>query len=1589
MLANKLASLAALLAVVVGILVLVGWAFDIAVLKSILPGWVAMKANTAACFILIGVALWLTARYSISDCGLRISEKSLRSPHSAILIGLARLCGLLAGLIGLLALGEYIFGWNPGIDHWLFREPSGTVGTSYPGRMAPEAALCFVLLSVAFWFTGDSRHIRKSTRTRWTVLAPVNLGLLVTILALAAMLSYATPSLGPYGWFGLTIMAIHTSVLFAMLGMAVITISWQQNILPWSLGRNTTVALACGMALLVFIGLSINRSQFWLVDTNRKIAYSEEVLNNTVNLQIELAEAHAHARGYIITGDERFLKSYLEAIAGYNKKMSTLRQLIVGSPHQQQQASLIETNVDLLQRWTQQFIDAPRTGTTNTARSKIDDHGGDLLDNIRITFDQIENEHQQFIRELKQESESVARFSYITIATGTLASLLIFLTVIFRLNFAVNERQSKELALQESEEKFRKITESAQDAIIMIGTDQRISFWNAAATRVFGYTAAEAIGQYLHALITPASARAGFAQAFPHFQETGKGPIIGKVRELTALRKGGEEFTAELSVSATQFGGQWHAIGIVRDITERKRAEELIRESEARYRKIFEHAADIIYLLNLDGTFRSISPAFEQITGWKVEEWIGKPFALIVHPDDLPAASAAFQKALSGESIPSFRLRVARKSGQYFDAEIIITPFEGDMAMGIARDITESTQAEEGLRKSEAEFRTLAEAMPQIVWITRADGGNIYFNQQWMDYTGLTLEESLGHGWNKPFHPDDQQRAWDAWQQAAATNGIYSIESRLRRADGIYRWWLVRGVPLLDADDKIIKWFGTCTDIHDLKIAELEISRINLELRESERRFRDLLENVELVSVMRDSEERITYCNEFLLRLTGWKYEEIIGRNWVEIFVPPEIAQQKKKVFTELILNKPEARHDESEILTRSGERQLIHWNNSVLRSGYGDVTGTASIGENITGRKQAEESLRKLSLAVEQSPNPVIITDLDANIEYVNEAFVKATGYSLAEVVGQNPRLLQSGKTPETSYNDLWAHLTRGEVWKGEFINRRKDGSEYIESVFVSAVRQADGRVTNYLAIKEDITEHKRMGQALRENEARYKRITEGLTDYQYTVRIENGRAVDTTQSPACATVTGYTPEEFAANPHLWFQMIVPQDRELVMKHVHQVLAGRDIPPIEHRIIKKNGETRWISDTTILFKDASGKLLSYDGVIKDITVRMLMEEKLLVNKNRLKEAQRIGKLGSLDWDLTSNKIELSDETLELYGLDPARKIFEVEEIKKLVHPDDVGLAEKSLNDAINGSGKHDIEHRIVRPDGRVIYVHTSAEVFRDANGKPLRVLGTALDITEIKVAQLALRQLNDELEEKVVARTQQLLEAQDELVRKEKLAVLGQVAGSVGHELRNPLGVMSNAVYFLQTVLTDADETTREYLNIIKDEIAGSERIVSDLLDSVRTQPPQSEIVGVRELLEKTLCKCNVPASVTVKLDIPATLSPLLVDPLQIHQVFRNLISNGVEAMPEGGVLEISAVADKPDGTVTINVRDSGIGMTPEQLGKLFQPLFTTKARGIGLGLVVVKNLTEANGGSVEVESELGKGSAFSVTLPSGGLSG
>jgi signal transduction histidine kinase len=259
----------------------------------------------------------------------------------------------------------------------------------------------------------------------------------------------------------------------------------------------------------------------------------------------------------------------------------------------------------------------------------------------------------------------------------------------------------------------------------------------------------------------------------------------------------------------------------------------------------------------------------------------------------------------------------------------------------------------------------------------------------------------------------------------------------------------------------------------------------------------------------------------------------------------------------------------------------------------------------------------------------------------------------------------------------------------------------------------------------------------------------------------------------------------------------------------------------------------------------------------------------------------------------------------------------------------------------------------------------------------------------ELIQAQLELQRLNEQLETRVRERTAALRDAQEELIRQEKLAVLGQLAGGVGHELRNPLGAISNAAYFLNMVLEEPDPEVKETLEILEKEVRTSERIISSLLDFARAKPPTWRKADINEVIQEALSRITVPENVEVVSQLDGALPAILADPDQLVQVFGNIILNAVQAMPEGGrlVVKTSEVSEELPKSewVAISFTDTGVGIPEENLGKLFEPLFTTKAKGIGLGMAVTKALVEGHGGSIEVQSEVGKGSSFTVKLPTG----
>jgi PAS domain S-box-containing protein len=347
-----------------------------------------------------------------------------------------------------------------------------------------------------------------------------------------------------------------------------------------------------------------------------------------------------------------------------------------------------------------------------------------------------------------------------------------------------------------------------------------------------------------------------------------------------------------------------------------------------------------------------------------------------------------------------------------------------------------------------------------------------------------------------------------------------------------------------------------------------------------------------------------------------------------------------------------------------------------------------------------------------------------------------------------------------------------------------------------------------------------------------------------------------------------------------------------------------------------------------------------------------------------------------------------------IYGRPVEEAYQNVDLFLETVHPDDQSIVAQAVENQLLGQPTN-LEYRVLFPDGHIQWVHSRAVPVLDHDGEIRRVIGIVQEITDRKnteeglkqvnasllLAQQALKDYSERLEEMVTQRTLALEKVQEQLVNQEKLAVLGKLAGSVGHELRNPLGVIVNAVYILEKLLPANDEKIKEYLGVISTEVDNANLIIADLLGFARIATPVKQAELVAELVSQTLSRYIPPDNIHVSDNFEAENMLVYVDARQIKQVLANLISNAYQAMPEGGNLNL--IAHKMDQIVELTIVDSGCGISPENMKRLFEPLFTTKARGIGLGLTVSKTLVEANNGYILVASEVGKGSTFKLLLP------
>ena len=504
------------------------------------------------------------------------------------------------------------------------------------------------------------------------------------------------------------------------------------------------------------------------------------------------------------------------------------------------------------------------------------------------------------------------------------------------------------------------------------------------------------------------------------------------------------------------------------------------RRSEARYRATFDHAPVGIAHADVSGRFLKVNRKFCEMLGYTEQELLELSWPEVTHPDDAGRSLELIGKMVANPSVrlPELEKRYRCKDGTERWGLASLSLVRGadgrpQYFVSVLKDITDRKRAENAARETELRFRQLAENIREVFWLTDpAKKEMLYVSPAYQEIWGRSCESLYAspRDWIEAIHIEDRKRVLQAAGKQAA--GAYREEYRIVRPDGSIRWIRDRAFPVL-RDGELYRVTGVAEDITEQR-------RGADDLRESERRFRDMLGNVELIAITLDHDARITYCNDYLLHLSGWRREEVIGKNWFDTFVPAE-NEVGKATFAGLLENLPEYAHHENEILSRMGERRLIRWNNSVLRSPSGEVIGTASIGEDITESRRAKEQVQRADAryraTFDQAGVGIAHATLEGQFVRANRKMCDMLGYEEGELLGRGFDAVTHPEDRKLSLELAAALRDRPDATLMPEYEKRyvcKDGRIAWGAVSLSLVRDAQGRPEYFIALVKDVTARK-----------------------------------------------------------------------------------------------------------------------------------------------------------------------------------------------------------------------------------------------------------------------------------------------------------------------------------------------------------------------------------------------------------------------------------------------------------------------------------------------------------------------------------
>jgi len=674
----------------------------------------------------------------------------------------------------------------------------------------------------------------------------------------------------------------------------------------------------------------------------------------------------------------------------------------------------------------------------------------------------------------------------------------------------------------------------------------------------------------------------------------------------------------------------------------------------------------------------------------------------------------------------------------------------------------------------------------------------------------------------------------------------------------------------------------------------------------------------------------------------------------------PEVAEE---MFDNIMHGKSWA--GELEVVTKSGRVFTAFERADAIKNNEGKIIGLIGIITDVTERKKTEEALLYYQIAVDSSTDAIGMSTPEGRHYYQNEAYTRMFGLSVSEVDGV------SGP-PSTVYADekegakIFDIIMKGGSFTGEVKMLDKDRNEMDIDLRAYSIKSKEGKVIGLVGIHTDITTRKRADGKLRKSE-------QHLMESQRVAHLGswdlNLVSQELEWSDQTYRLFDKSPKDFVPSFNEFARLVHPDDHATMENAFLKALESDTNPyHVAVRIINDSGR-EWVMEASgVVRRDASGKALSIFGTGQDITERKKAEEALRESESLLRESQIIAGLGSYIMDIPAGLCKTSDVLDKLLGIDEAYE-RSVDGWLALVHPDDRAMIVDYLKEVIGRRGTFDKEYRIIRHDDRTErWVHGSGKLELDGQGRPLKLHGTIQDITDRK-------------------------KMEEQLLQTQKLEAIGTLAGGIAHDFNNLLqGVFGYiSIAKLNTANNDRSITALEQA---EKALHMSVNLTTQLLTFSKGGKPVKKNISLQTVIENSVRFALSGSSADYRIKLDPDLWHVEADEGQIGQVIQNVVLNADQSMPMGGTIVIAAknVQSSEKGSpelpeegkyVEITVQDAGNGISEEYLPKIFDPYFTTKAKGSGLGLATCYSIIKNHGGVIHVSSIVGRGTTFYVYLP------